>query len=117
VGLINQTPTEEKSTPYRELFTQEKGGLDESSPYVRKIKSVHKKNQNRSVYLYILLGGLDESSPYKFCKEASRFLASVTSGMPGSAAFQRSKNLWCSFLLKYQIHYPYVALVISECKE
>ena len=43
---MNQAPTEEKSTPYRELSSQEKGGLDESSPYNktspyrRKIKSV-----------------------------------------------------------------------------
>jgi hypothetical protein len=32
VGLINQTPTQEESNTFRK-----KGGLDESSPYTRRI--------------------------------------------------------------------------------
>ncbi len=43
---MNQAPTREKSNPYiqkqnqyKKSFIQLKGGLDESSPYIRKIKS------------------------------------------------------------------------------
>jgi hypothetical protein len=45
-----------------------KGGLDKSSPYIRKTPSLEEKsaqiNQIQTGYLYIQKGGLDESSPY-----------------------------------------------------
>ncbi len=50
VGLINQTPTKYKRVLINQAPTEE---------------SIHKKDQNRSVYLYIQKGGLDESSPYR----------------------------------------------------
>jgi len=72
VGLINQTPTQEKPNAYiRKIKTAqfidifEQVGLMNQAPTE---ESIHEKDQNRSVYLYNRKGGFDKSNPYRRIK-------------------------------------------------